>query len=155
MKCCGCFVGGNGKTRTRWGCTYQKKNSQTRGYRKIPFTLLPMLQFPSGLVSKPGRLEVLFPSRSRKYLYFDKSMPIPKGGGRFNLALKFRSWLVALSVTNWLTIFENPQVSDRLSLPQREFSWLLSITPLSIRDNDNERHSLHYANRVTLTNILF
>ena len=38
--------------------------------------------------------------------------------------LKFRSWFVTLSVTNWLTHFKKSQSFDYLSYLLQEFSWL-------------------------------
>ena len=49
-----------------------EKESQIQSHKKISLTLLPMLQFPSGLVSKTGKCEVVFSSQSMKDVFFDK-----------------------------------------------------------------------------------
>ena len=58
------------KITTRWYCP---SKSQTCGNRKIPLTLLLLLQVSSGSVSKSGRREVVFSSQSRKNPFIHKS----------------------------------------------------------------------------------
>ena len=55
---------GVAETMKRWQRVHiSKGGNQTYGHRKIPLTLISVLQPPSGPVSKTGRCEVVFLSR--------------------------------------------------------------------------------------------
>ena len=74
-------VGGDKDTKTRWRDDNEmREKSQTCGYRKIPLSLLPMLQHSCRLVSKTGRCEVAFlVDKERSIL----CSPTPMVAGKF------------------------------------------------------------------------
>ena len=56
----------------KWGCLFQEMKNQTCGHKKIPLTLLPILQLTSGLISKTGGSKVVFLNWLRKDLHYEK-----------------------------------------------------------------------------------
>ena len=90
------FISGKEKIYTR---VYKKKRS---------LTLLLMLRILYRLISKTLSCQAVISSYSKKDSFFPKT--VLEDVREFFFAQKIRSW-VSLLVSNWLTLFKNPQIS--------------------------------------------